>query len=153
MTEKNMRRRVVKALHDLDPIAVENPAYPGTPDVNCTLGWIELKQLEGWPVRATTAVRIPHFTQQQRVWLKRRWRQGGSAWLLLQIGQHWMLFDGVTAATHVGHVDRETLIRMATRSWTRGLDVGELTECMRKRSLSQLQQRHSSSVDDETEIP
>src|SRR5271170_1566795 len=92
----------------LDPVRVENPIHPGTPDVNlCTGLWIELKHLPKWPVRATTNVRISHFTSQQRVWLYRRWKSApGSTLLLLEVGadRQWLLFDGDVAAKDVGRV-------------------------------------------------
>ncbi|HSX22343.1 MAG TPA: hypothetical protein VLE97_06160 [Gaiellaceae bacterium] len=90
----------------LDPVRVENPIHPGTPDVNlCTGSWIELKCIAAWPARAATAVRIPHYTPQQRVWLYRRWRAApGSTLLLLEVrsDRQWLLFDGDVAAKIVG---------------------------------------------------
>ena len=92
----------------LDPVRVENPIHPGTPDVNlCDGRWIELKCIPGWPVRVTTVVRIPHFTPQQRVFLYRRWRYApGSTLLLLEVmsERQWLLFDGDVAAKIVGRV-------------------------------------------------
>ena len=92
----------------LDPVRVENPIHPGTPDVNlCDGRWIELKCIPGWPVRDTTNVRIRHFTPQQRVWLYRRWIAApGSTLLLLEVRaeRQWLLFDGDVAAKVVGRV-------------------------------------------------
>ena len=68
MAEHDQRSTVTKLLKKWDAVAVENPVHPGTPDVNCILGWIELKWLRAWPVRADTVVKIEHFTRQQRVW-------------------------------------------------------------------------------------
>jgi hypothetical protein len=90
----------------LDPVRVENPIHPGTPDVNLMDGrWIELKSADRWPVRARTRFRIPHFTQQQRVWLYRRWKYApGTTLLLLEMrsDRQWLLFDGNVAAEIVG---------------------------------------------------
>ena len=90
----------------LDPVRVENPIHPGTPDVNLSNGkWIELKCIPRWPVRDTTIVRISHYTPQQRVWLYRRWKYApGSTLLLLEVRaeQQWLLFDGDVAAKIVG---------------------------------------------------
>ena len=86
----------------LDPVRVENPIHPGTPDVNLADGrWIELKCIPSWPVRAASIVRIDHFTAQQRVWLFRRWKYApGSTMLLLNVeaARQWLLFDGDIAA-------------------------------------------------------
>ena len=90
----------------LDPVRVENPIHPGTPDVNLATGtWIELKCIERWPVRDATKVRISHYTPQQRVWLYRRWRYApGTTFLLLEVRSigEWLIFDGDVAAKIVG---------------------------------------------------
>ena len=90
----------------LDPVRVENPIHPGTPDVNiCDGRWIELKSIAAWPKRDTTHVRIKHFTPQQRVWLLRRWKYTpGSTLLLLEVRSvdQCLLFDGDVAARLVG---------------------------------------------------
>lgn len=121
-----MRRRVVEGLRDLDAVAVENSAYPGTPDVNYVEGWIELKWLRAWPRQAETPVRVDHFRPEQKVWMRRRWRRGGAVFLLLQVRREWLLFDGPTAAKVVGTAARSELTRAALRHWREGVDWGEL---------------------------
>jgi len=93
----------------LDPVRVENPIHPGTPDVNLADGrWIELKSVQA-PVREDSILRVKHFTPQQRVWLFRRCRAvPGGALLLLEVrgddgrGALWLLFDGDVASKVVG---------------------------------------------------
>lgn len=89
----------------LDPVRVENPIHPGTPDVNlCTGSWIELKSIPAWPMRELTRVRIDHYTPQQRVWLYRRWKYApGTTFLLLEVesAEQVLLFDGDVAAKGV----------------------------------------------------
>lgn len=122
-----MRGRVVQALRSLDALAVENKARPGTPDVNYIGGWVELKWLRRWPKNAAISpVKIDHFTPQQKVWLKKRWRRHGRCFLLLQAaGTQWLLFDGETAAQIVGKATREELTRRAL-SVTHEFDPKEL---------------------------
>lgn len=109
--ESNMRQRVIRLMKEmkLDPISVENPAYPGTPDINYLHGWLELKQVEDWPVRGGP-LRLPHYTQEQRLWALRRMKAGGRCYLLLRVNRDWMLFDGATAAQHLGHRTRDELL-------------------------------------------
>lgn len=97
-----MRQIVIKALSGLDGFSVENPVRPGTPDLNYIEGWVELKVLESWPVRAATKIKVPCFTGQQRVWLKRRWDRGGASYFLILIDKDWLLYDGNMAGSHVG---------------------------------------------------
>jgi hypothetical protein len=103
--EQDQRQLVVAALnrHRVHAISVENPAYPGTPDVAYIGGWIELKYSRVWPARKDTPLRLPHFTPQQRVWLVEHWMSGGAAWLCVQVGgTDWLVFDGETGGRHVG---------------------------------------------------
>lgn len=130
MSEKALSHRVCRAIRTLDPVRVENPAYPGTPDVNYIEGWIELKQLNSWPKRKGTVVTLRHFTKQQRAWLRKRCNMGGQAYLLLQVGQEYLLFWGTVAANIAGLVDQESLRQGAIQSWLgREMDK-ELVDCL-----------------------
>jgi len=129
MSEKQLRRVVVNMLSPLDAVAVENPAYPGTPDVNFVEGWIELKVAERWPPQGGI-LRLEHFTQHQRVWLLRRWRRGGRALLLLRVGREWLLFDGETAAKIVGRADKNKLLASAARHWPNRPSGKDLIRCV-----------------------
>ncbi len=104
LTWRKVRPFLVAA--KLDPVRVENPIHPGTPDVNLANGfWIELKCVLAWPARESNLLRLPHFTPQQRVWLYRRWKYApGSTHLLLEVraDRQWLLFDGDVAAKVVG---------------------------------------------------
>lgn len=130
MAEKDMRARIIKALTRLDAIAVENTALPGTQDVNFVEGWLELKWLRSWPARPETVVELDHFTPQQRIRQIKRSRVGGNTWLLLEVRDQWLLFEGSVAAVVVGKANRATLIEAATRVWLIGLNEQELIRCI-----------------------
>jgi hypothetical protein len=109
-----MRKQVVKLLQELDAFAVENPCLPGTPDINCTLGWIECKKMRAWPKRAGTVVRLDHhLTPQQRIWLSRRCRKNGRAFVLLQVANDFLLLWGATAAEQLEKLPKRALIEAA----------------------------------------
>jgi hypothetical protein len=132
MSEASMRGRVVRALKSLDAVAVENPCCPGTPDVNFIGGWIELKWLPRWKRNAeTNPVLIDHYTKQQRNWLRRRVQKGGKAYLMLQVGREYLLFDGITAADNVGLVARPALRKLAMLKFDKGLNGKELLKCLK----------------------
>jgi hypothetical protein len=132
MSEQAMRQRVVRALKVLDAFSVENPAYPGTPDLNYVEGWIECKWLRHWPKRANTVVKLQHeLMKHQQVWLERRRRAGGQAWVMLQCGREWLLFDGATAGRIIGQGTRQQLLDSASRVWTNGLVDEELVEYLK----------------------
>ena len=113
--------QVKAALIGLHPTRVENPALPGTPDVNYCEGWIELKHADAWPVKADTIVKFDHFTPQQRVWILQRGRVGGRVHLLVKIGNDVMLFDWRAAVTTVfSGASKSKLLASAQRHWPNG---------------------------------
>jgi hypothetical protein len=83
---------------------IENSCCLGTPDVClCAPGgrvvFMELKLItEGFPKRATTPVRITHFTQEQRLWLAQWGASGVACWVFVQVVDvGYFLFDHVVA--------------------------------------------------------
>lgn len=92
MSEGDMRSKVVRYLKEYDAVAVENPAYPGTPDVNFVEGWWELKWLRNWPKGEDTIVKFEHYSPQQKIWIRRRHTSGGNVGLLVQCKREWFLF-------------------------------------------------------------
>ncbi len=142
-----MRSRVTKALRSLNAIAVENPALPGTPDVNFVEGWVELKWLRSWPKNEDTVVPFKHFTPQQRVFHLRRRQANGVCWVLIQCRRDWLLLAGEVAALTVGQCTREELFKYSHRTWTNGLVQKELVEC-----ISQPMKRYSFTDDDKEKL-
>lgn len=135
MSESRMRARLVRLLRPLDAIAVENGgACPGTPDVNYIGGWIECKWRRTWPRFDKERVALQHpITPQQRVWLERRLRRGGLAWVMFECGGDWLLFRGDVACRMLGAATRPELVMAATRFWAAGkFDRGELIEALRE---------------------
>ena len=130
MSESAMRTKVVRALASLNAIAVENPALPGTPDVNYVEGWIELKWLRGWPARDDTVIRFDHYTTQQKVWAFRRRRVGGQCWFLMQCRREWILLDGAVAAFVVNRSTKKELIEHAVAYFSAGLPVDDLIDLL-----------------------
>lgn len=145
-SEKDMRKRIVRVLRELDAVSIENGAGVGTPDVNFVGGWLELKSVDDWPARKDTSLRIEHFTAQQRVWLAKRRRAGGAAFVLLKVENDWLLFDGMDAALVLGKRSQSELWDIAVASWPGGLDEEELLECLKK--ISAEERSCSSTVEE-----
>lgn len=66
---------------------VENSVGSGRPDVNgCFKGSgfdIELKR--GWDQKSNDHIKVK-FQKSQPGWLKKRWKVGGNAWVLIKVG-------------------------------------------------------------------
>jgi hypothetical protein len=113
VSEKTLSSEFVKLTKALDPRRVENLLGIGTPDVNLSTGWVELKWVRAWPRNESTPLRLPHYTDEQRAWLLRRWNAGGGAWLVLQVQREWFVFNG-PAAQAVGTLNHSELVLAAT---------------------------------------
>ncbi len=74
---------------------IESPLVSGIPDVvYCLLGhtgWLELKEVDDWPVRPTTTLKIPSLTLEQVLFSESWSGVGGSAHLLLQVSRTYLL--------------------------------------------------------------
>lgn len=136
-SESNMRTFVIDALEGLHPVAVESGwVCPGIPDLNYLGGWIELKCVKAWPVRESTPLRVDHFENEQRIWLRKRatynFRAGmpPGSWLLLRVGEgalaDWLLFQGDVAADRLGYSTKAELITWAHRWWEGGVRKEDL---------------------------
>ncbi len=88
-------------------------------------GWMELKKVHEWPKRDSTIVRIPHYTDHQRIWLKKKGEAGGNVWLLVKISRDVLLFDW-KVAQHVGHMYRGELMSRAAGVWLGKMDYDAL---------------------------
>jgi len=111
--ELGLRSEVVKILKRAgrDPMPVENVCQKGCPDLNFTGGWIEIKKTKEW---TRGVVKLDHdLTKEQRIWLRRRARKGGSCWVLVQIDQDFLLLLGPVAADLIGHSTRPELEQAA----------------------------------------
>lgn len=149
-----MRGRVCAALRALHAVSVEAGGAPGIPDVNHARGWIELKQINAWPVRPEGVVRCEHFSQQQRIWIMERARAilrapismymdvpitlvpPGLVHLLLRVGPgvagDWLLLPGDYAAHAFGiAATKAQLLANSVKSWENGLDDAELLQVVR----------------------
>jgi len=116
--------------HWLEATRHEDSLQKGIADVsfvslNGNHGWIELKKLPDWPVRDGTLVTIDHYTDDQRIWLRRKGRAGGFVFLLLQVSRDYLLFDWKRAAG-VGKLTKMNLFNICQNSWQGRMNYEEL---------------------------
>lgn len=122
-----MRGTIVRLLKPYDAVAVENPAFPGTPDVNYIEGWIELKWLRNWPVKRDSIVKFEHYTQQQKLWMRQRHLKGGKVGLLLQCKKEWLYFT-YPQLMDVGKLSKQKLIETAKFHTVLGMNGERIKE-------------------------
>jgi hypothetical protein len=58
---------------------------------------MELKHISDWPARATTTIKIPHYSDEQKEFLEAKGRGQGYTWLFMQIGSDYLLYDWAPA--------------------------------------------------------
>lgn len=114
-----------------DLVRIENRLEAGTPDVNGSWRgrdfWWELKHVDFWPKRASTPLRIEHYTVDQRKWLRRRGMAGGAAGLMLQVDREYMVFNWFYAQV-VGRLPRGELLPLAAGYWRGSVDANEILQ-------------------------
>lgn len=138
MSEQTVWQRFSRifAIRNAHVVRVENPADPGTPDVNWCMdgieGWVELKQAKNWPKKKDTDLNIKHFSTKQKVWLTKRSFSGGRIHLLLKVSTDWLLFKGIDAAKHLNSSTKEELFEIAQATWSNGLNDEALRRELKK---------------------
>lgn len=99
----------------------EDKLSRGVPDVSFGTrglsGWIELKALLNWPKRPETVVSLPHYTAQQRLWLWNRGKHCNTIWLLVRVGNLWLLFDHVVAQNVGKNLNKDEMLRLCQKVW------------------------------------
>ena len=85
-------------------IRVENPACPGTPDINAVINgtefWAETKQVKGLPKRPETPVFTGVMRSEQKLWLHKRSKVGGRCFIVTYVipGKYSYEFEGMNKA-------------------------------------------------------
>lgn len=105
----------------------EDKFTTGIPDVSYAIdgvsGWIELKCLEAWPLN-NIAVKVPHFSPDQKLWLFMRGRYG-HAFFFLKVDKEYLLIDG-RDAMKVGKLKKAELIQLSLL-YSKGFDKDGFT--------------------------
>ena len=117
MAETDLRGWATSSMRPLHAVAVENPVYPGFPDIAYSLGLIEAKWVRKAPARPGTAVAVEHYTKEQRDFARAHAQAGGTVLMLLQVGREVFLISGRTAADRVGTATLEQIREMAVEKW------------------------------------
>lgn len=130
-------RTVKPGLSGWDPQRVETSEKDGFPDVSHVYGLVELKYVRWWPKRENTVLRIDHYSQEQRVFHKRRCRAGGLCHVLLGVEAEHFLFWGEVASDYLGRISRMEMLMMADAHWDGAKQMRkELRDAIKARSQS-----------------
>ena len=117
MSEKDYAREFCTLTRKLHPVRIENALLtPGLPDVSIAPGFVELKWLKAYPKKPETPVRIDHYTDEQRLWLRTRAAAGGGAWLALKVRADRYIFDS-DGAQSVGFLTKAELMEACIAYW------------------------------------
>lgn len=130
MSEAGLQKNTLIALKNLDPVPVDNPRKPGTPDINFIDGWMELKYLPKFPKRADTVIKFPKFRPQQKVWLYKRAHKGGKCFVFVQVEKLFFLFHGGFASQFLGKMTKTQMLNHALKVWDK-FPFMELEEAVR----------------------
>lgn len=127
MSESGARSNLIKAMKCFDAVAVESPMTGiGIPDINFTKGWIEVKWMRAWPRGADiNPVKLDHtLSQEQKIWMNRRWRNGGLVLVAVQISRSWLFYNGgqILTSNWWDNMSRPEMFRMAEWNCSNGLD-------------------------------
>lgn len=116
---------------------VENRVKRDTPDLYVAFpgwhGWIELKVVSDYPLRAKTPIRLGHWTSGQRYWAERHQSCGGNIGLLVEFETtgDLFLFAGGDAALQIDKWTRADWEQHAVWHSNRNADSGQVLDGLR----------------------
>ena len=111
----------------------EDKYATGIPDVSYVIdhhGWIELKSVQVGDTNRR--IRVPHFTSQQRNWLKRFGQTIGCVWLLIQVNE-WYILMNWASLDQVGHVNLAGLIKNSSAWWKDIISPVEFVKALQRK--------------------
>lgn len=132
-----IRQRMGEGKHWREATRHEDSSSAGIADVSYVSkegqhGWIELKKLDAWPVYETTPLRIDHYSDFQRIFLKRKGRRGGYCWILVQVARDYFLLDWLVAQD-LGRMCRAEIEEKAAGFWKGRMDWKQLGDLLCER--------------------
>jgi hypothetical protein len=89
-------------------------------------GWMELKYQEFWPKHAGSALKLEHFTKEQKLWLH---TFGHRCFFLLQVENTWLLFDH-TKVLLIGSLSKRGLEENCVKLWVGHPNPDELLKLL-----------------------
>ena len=127
---QNMRVAMGKPKHWLEATRHEDKLQSGICDVSFITklrnhGWMELKQIKKYPARATSIVRVEHYTTEQKQFIRRKGKRGGMTFLFIQVERDYYLFDWI-GAQNLGHLTRKGMEETAVDWWAGKMNWEEL---------------------------
>ena len=115
----------------------EDKHTKGIPDVSYSMngvnGWIELKTVE---VSNAGKVNIPHFTTEQRQWLKRHGRRGGHCFLFVEITNSKQFWSSLYVLIPYDKIDTvsglawEEMVQLSSYHSFDGVDLARLIDAL-----------------------
>lgn len=112
----------------------EDSLSDGIPDISYGMsginGWIELKQIERWPVKAETLVKPKHYTPEQVNWLVDRGNKGGHCFVIVKVHCHIFIFGHHVARDIRSGMSRDDYFVRSYRQWNTSIDINELCDVL-----------------------
>lgn len=126
MNEAGFSRKIIKNCTSLILTRIENSTgESGIPDVigdgDMVRFWMELKFCKKYPVRPTTPVRFPHFSDHQKNFLYIHGKKAGYCWLSIQVEKDIYIFDW-RKQRQVGELTKSELIDTSFRYYPKRCD-------------------------------
>lgn len=94
-------------------------------------GWIELKFLKAYPKNKNIAIKIQHYTKEQRLFLRQENLKGGTAWLFIKIEKDYYLLKGDLKINEITYEDLKKYAKFFSKNTINSTHLKEvLCKCL-----------------------